>query len=228
MDKSKRILLPDIAQTPCQLFTLCGEIETDDPGLSAWLKKATEQVARYRGIIIHVVFGGGSTRHLHIDLATPDFFDATIGGKVTHRWREVQTGIRRLFGKKVDATAFGSFVLPVSLISDQSTIGRVSRPRNQTGERVGEVKAFDVRFDTGDLRRLAWIVTDDDDEEEQMMTVDVGLAYATTIQSDYIRSAFSRVENTIGAFVKDLSDEQTTNEVGSDEVRTAIEGTAAP
>ena len=101
------IRLPTFKDTACRYLIVCSELRTDDEDLRKWLKEQETMIAHYTNqgetVLVQAYFGGTSDRHMHIDVATSEYFGGQGLPAPTHQWDEVQAAIDKFMGLEAKA-----------------------------------------------------------------------------------------------------------------------------
>src|SRR5436190_15569574 len=120
--------LPEIENAGCKSFTACGRIVTRDRSLSKLFLGKRPLVASIKQgpskRFVRLCFGEGG--HLHLDLATPDYFPPQWKPKPTHNWIHIQGLLSRFIGQKIQVRIEGVFSLPFERLPESSFIKMLS------------------------------------------------------------------------------------------------------
>ena len=112
------ISLPDLSQSSCRSFGVCGSLKDSEKAGIKWIKKiegrfVTRTRVNRQTAFINAVFGQAHfDGHCHLEVATRAYFRKTPK-KDTATWEEIQEKFDPLSGKQFSAHIVGEYVLPV-------------------------------------------------------------------------------------------------------------------
>jgi hypothetical protein len=120
-------VLPEIEKASCQLFTTCGRVVTKDKSLRKLFPKkpfiASVKCGRLMRFVRLAIHEGGV---LHLDVATPAYFEGRWNPKPTHAWPQIQTALSRFSGQAIEVRGVGVFLLPFARLPESSPIRALS------------------------------------------------------------------------------------------------------
>jgi hypothetical protein len=160
-------VLPEIEKAGCQSFTACGRVVTRDKSLSKFFSRKRSLIASVKHgrlqRFIRLCFNEGG--HLHLDVATPAYFERGWMPKPTHTWLQIQGLLSRFMAQKIQVRAAGVFLLPFEKLPESSLI-RVLSVESKTPKASMKLTGGAFSVTGAPIQKITWSLEDDGKEVE--------------------------------------------------------------
>jgi len=182
----------------------CGRVATDDDAILEWLSLQETLEARYQRSgctgYVHVMFRGEKGAHLHIDVASQDFFLKHRPGRArrprpTHKIAEVREAFDRLAGHDITVGTMGVYFISQNKLPPfvQSTIGKTTTVRDVSIKTTGgTLSVAGAPIDT-----IRWWLG----EGEDGVRVQLEAERTATLDDGYLEKCLDILDSAFGAFV---------------------------
>jgi hypothetical protein len=124
------ITLPDFKNSHCTWITACAELPTVSKELSKWMRNEKPMIAPYKigggKGYCRVTFGGGTGKHLHIDLARASAFPNEMKKKAKNTIGQIQKRVERFMGKEAEVGLTAGFEVSLDELPEGGMIRSLS------------------------------------------------------------------------------------------------------
>lgn len=198
--------LPEIEKAGCQSFTACGRVVTRDKSLSKFFSGKRPLIGSVKHGRSHrfIRLCFGEAGHLHLDIATPAYFQARWKPKPTHTWPHIQGLLGRFMGQKIQVRAVGVFSLPFEKLPGSSLI-RMLSVESKSPKVSMKLTGGTFSVSGAPIQRLTWSLEDDGKGIEVRLRSTV----KATVNETYLVDLFRLLNESLQVLV--LGDEKKPN-----------------
>ncbi|MEK7677951.1 MAG: hypothetical protein AAB676_19140 [Verrucomicrobiota bacterium] len=198
--------LPEIETADCKSFTACGRVVTRDKSLSKFFSGTRPLIASVKHgrsqRFIRLCFGEAG--HLHLDVATPVYFQGRWKPKPTHTWPHIQGLLSRFIGQKIQVRAAGVFALPLEKLP-RSSLVRMLSVESKSPKVSMKLTGGTFSVSGAPIQRLTWSLADD----RKGIEVRLRSTLKATVNETYLVDLFRLLNESLQVLV--LGDEKKSN-----------------
>jgi hypothetical protein len=199
--------LPEIEKANCKSFTACARVVTKNKLLSKFFESKRASVASIKQArsqrFVHL--GTHKGGYLHLDVATPAYFEGRWNPKPTHTWTEVQTVLSRFAGQRIQVRCVGVFLLPFDSLPESSPIRALS-VESTTPKMSMKLTGGTFSVAGAPIERISWSLLNDGRRIELRLRSTLEL----TVNELYLVDSFRLLNDSLQVFV--LGDEKKSNQ----------------
>jgi hypothetical protein len=197
--------LPEIEKANCKSFTACARVVAKDKSLSKAFSAKDPFVAilkrgRSQHFVRLCVEGSG---HLHLDIATPDYFPKDRKPKATHTWPQIETLLGRFVGQEIEVRTDAVFSVPLKKLPESGFIRLLSM---ESESRKVSMKLTGGTFSVSGapIQRITWSL----ERDKKGVEVKLRSTVKATLKETYLDELFGLLSESLQVFV--LNKERTT------------------
>lgn len=194
------IVLPDLNGANCPSLTVCGFLSAKDKKLNALFKSEKRLLVPFRKAntsgFIRLILGGHSRNHVHIDVATRQFFQGESKPKTNGTIDDFQKAIEPFIGYEIESGLIGTFEINPNDVPASGMI-RSMAVETKTGN-VG-IKMSGAKFSvTGaPVREISW-----SERSSEKFSVNLRTQFLKLkIADDYLIEALKTLQKSLSVFV---------------------------
>lgn len=178
--------LPDIKTVGCVSFTACGRFSTKDKRLLKLLDKESAFIAANgKGRLRRLVrLGMGKAGHLHVDVATSDFFHRTKP-KATHSWLAIQDVLRNFIGQEIEVNGKALFTIPFADLPKEGLIRTLSF-ESRSPKMAAKLIGGTFSLENAPIHQITW-----SRKTDGKVDVFLNSAFKTRVGENYLKEIFA-------------------------------------
>ena len=189
---------PSFADTECVFLSVCGRLVTDEREIIEWLKTQKSMEARYqrsgRTGYVFMMSGGKHGNHLHIDVASRNYFVGRLPSPA-NKIGQVREALDRLAGYTISLRARGEYYINPNKLPPfiQTTIKEATRVKDVSIKTTGGILSV-----TGaPIDTIRWWLQ----EDEGNVRVGLEARMKTTLDGEYLETCLGILDSAFEAFV---------------------------
>jgi hypothetical protein len=191
-------VLPEIEKANCKLFTACARVVTKNKSQTKGSSVKDPFVAilkrgRSQRLVRLCIEGGG---HLHLDVATPDYFPKDRKPKATHTWPQIEALLGRYVGQEIEVRTGAVFSVPLHKLPESGFIRLLSM---ESESRKVSMKLTGGTFSVSGapIQRIIWSL----ERDGKGVEVKLRSSVRVTLKETYLDELFGLLSESLQVFV---------------------------
>lgn len=189
---------PSFADTECVLLCVCGQLATDEREIIEWLRSQKSLEARYQRLgrtgYVLVMCGGKHGNHLHIDVASRDYFVGRLPSAID-KIGQVREALDRVAGYDINLRARGTYFISPDKLPPfiQTAISEATSVQDVSIRTTGGILSV-----TGaPINTIRWWLQKDGAN----VRVDLEARMKATLDREYLENCLGVLDSAFEAFV---------------------------
>lgn len=194
-----RFVLPELQEAHCQQFTACSRVVTRD--------KSVKRLFSRESTLVACVKEGGLKRfarlciskegHVHLDLASPEYFAGGGVPKPKHSWNRIESSLRRFVGHQIKVQARALFAVSLARLPESSVIRLLSSVESRMGVVSMKLTGGTFAIAGAPVQRIAWVVRRD----MKQVKIQLQLTQERTLREMYLADLFNLLTKSFNVLV---------------------------
>jgi hypothetical protein len=199
MQKNKMTFdLPEIEKANCKSFTACARLAAKEKSLAKVFSAKRPFVAALKRGRSHrfVRLCIEKSGHLHVDVATPNYFPKDWKPKATHTWPQIETLLGRFVGQEIQVRTEAVFSVPFQKLPESGFLRLLTV---ETESRKVSMKLTGGTFSVSGapIQRITWSLEGDGERVEVRLRSNVRV----TLKETYLDELFGLLSEALQVFV---------------------------
>jgi hypothetical protein len=193
-------MLPEFKGSHCKVLTLCGQLKSADKDLTDWIRKQKTLITSYedarKKIFLRSMMGGKSGKHVHIDVAHPDWFQDEDAPKANQSLEAFQKRFEKVLGLEIAVKVVASFVVKASELPERGMV-RSMAIETKTGDLTIKMTSGTYSLSGAPITGVRWWQVEDSDE----FRIKIDAQRSVTIGENYLVDHFAWGEQLLRTFI---------------------------
>jgi hypothetical protein len=196
------ISVPNLGNSKCVIFTVCGSLETKDMKVLKWLKAGQRLAARVRSggrtYLLSAIAGQAFENHFHIDLASVDFFNKKDLPSPTHSLKELLEQIEITVGSTCTVRVEGTFDVSISDLPPllQNFIKIATTSTSVGGVKI-QTTGGSLSVEGTPVQNIRWQVFGTDD-----VMIELNSNQTVTVTESYLEESWQSINQTFTRLIQ--------------------------
>jgi hypothetical protein len=192
--------LPEFKGSHCKILMLCGQLQAADKELTDWIKKQKTLITTYedarKKIFLRSMMGGKSGKHVHVDVAHPDWFQEEDAPKANQPLEAFQKRFERVQGSEIAVKIAASFIVKASELPERGMV-RSMAIETKTGDLTIKMTSGTYSLSGAPITGVRWSKVEESDE----FRIKIDAERTVKIGENYIIDQFLWSEQMLNTFI---------------------------